>query len=197
MSITRRGFLKIAGAMIAAPFAAKLILPAAPAIAAPPPSAPLYIPKERLELGVPRHWRDAISVPDAGRNIPMVLLQANFMQEYGGRLPEGAELLVDRTTAERWIEYGVARAGTQAPSYLQEASAKRMAERAERTSMLQWDNAGVYDLAEDADDAPGDGIADGSWHEDQNGLWYRPTQWETQSSATMNDFMRRFALGED
>jgi hypothetical protein len=123
----------------------------------------------------------------------MVLLNAEYLSEYGGRLAEGTELMVSRTTAERWIEHGVARAGVKAPTYFQEASAKRMAERQQRQDerARAWDD---WDEDDEEDDEP---VADGSWHEDISGLWYRPTQWETQSSATMNEFMRRFALGED
>jgi len=135
MTITRRSFFKTAGS-------------AAIAVV----SAPLFIPSERLDFGVPTQrlvtaaqmpsqeiitqlWYDHFNTPAYGwpsehGSIPMLLLQDNYLIEFGGRLPAGAEVRVDRTTAERWVSHGVAVPGPSAPADLQARASQREARKA-------------------------------------------------------------------
>lgn len=146
--MNRRSFLKILGGSAAAVVAAPLITPSV---------GPLFIPPERLDMGVPRQILTATELPKAPAPdmlidmvgmrtapIPMLLVQDEFSppgwQQYGReKVPAGTTLLVDRTTAERWVKHGVGTPGPAAPMDLQEASAKRQAER--RTSMLTWETS--------------------------------------------------------
>lgn len=127
--VSRRGFLKILGAGAAAVVAAPLLGQAGPALALP--AAPALIKPERLEFGVPRRvlatssgltnddlarmFREQMAVVDRlqaayrmGRSIPMLMLQDNYLREYGGRIKAGSTLLVDDATADRWLRNGVA-----------------------------------------------------------------------------------------
>lgn len=126
----------------------------APSLLLPPtkvlaqPSAPLFVPAQNLDMGVPRHIFTATEMPKAlpaafipeavqrkiidnvmGRSIPMLMLQDNFSTQYGGRIKAGAEVLTDRETADRWIRFNVATPGPSAPKDLQLRSAQRMMER--------------------------------------------------------------------
>jgi hypothetical protein len=105
--------------------AAPLIKPAEIALAQP--AAPLFVPAQNLDMGVPRRILTATAMPtltveqvaaqirdDAtitttrmGRTVPMLLLHDEYLTEYGGRLKAGSTLLVDQKTADRWVEYGV------------------------------------------------------------------------------------------
>jgi hypothetical protein len=148
--ITRRSFLKILGGTAAAAVAAPLITPAA--------AGPLFIPSQNLDMGVPRSILTATEMPtpkptayfvtgDVGLrqlNIPMLLVHDEFRppgwQQYGReKVPAGTTLLVDRPTAERWVEHGVGTPGPAAPLELQEASVRLgMTRRA--TSQMTWTN---------------------------------------------------------
>ncbi len=119
--VSRRGFL------------ARLGLGAAAVIAAPligAPTAALFIPSSRLEMGVPHAFasaslapsdlmdesaaREALTVVPEGWRAPyadqvsMQLLYDEYMSERGGRLQAGSVLLVDEKTADRWTASGVA-----------------------------------------------------------------------------------------
>lgn len=146
MKIGRRGFLKILGGTAAAAVASQIITP-------PTVAAPLFVPAQNLDMGVPRKILTATEMPattwealgsirrgsgpltapyrGAG-SIEMTLLQAEFSFEYGGgrKLPAGTTLLVDAETAERWVTNGVAVPGPHAPPALQIRSAKDQAARA-------------------------------------------------------------------
>lgn len=94
-------------------------------------AAPLFIPSDRLDFGVPRQistdtltarhiqelWHRSTERFEASRRaaltvsrdtLPMLLVHDEFMFERGGRLAAGTRLLVDQATSDRWIEYGVA-----------------------------------------------------------------------------------------
>lgn len=161
--MNRRSFLKRIGLGVAA-------VAAAPALSLPSreivtrPSAPLFVPSERLDYGVPtqrlvlstnieqaiqtKQWTggvgvdyraaDGVYVRTDGYAIPMLLKEDNYLREYGGRLRAGAQIMVDRTTALRWTARGVAVPGPSAPRDIQERSAQREAERAQRQRET-WD----------------------------------------------------------
>ena len=155
MTISRRTFLKLLGAGAVAVAAAPLLEQAVPVFAQP--SAPLFIPPQNLDMGVPRQILTATELPVSGwfepvvqgdraagvdfiEAIPMLLAQDEFRppgwQQYGQpRVPAGTTLLVDRATAERWIAYGVGTPGPKAPVDLQEAAVRRQA-----TSAVSWGN---------------------------------------------------------
>jgi hypothetical protein len=133
MSLTRRGLLKLLGGTVAAAVVApQIVLPT---------QAPLFVPSHHLEMGVPRRIVPATELPppattltwanrflgadELAVSVPMLLLQDNFAQQWGGRLKAGFEVLVDQATAERWIEFGVAVPGARASRDLQERSAQR------------------------------------------------------------------------
>lgn len=142
----RRSFLKLLAGTTVAAIAAPLITPSV---------GPLFIPPERLDMGVPRAILTATEMPlgpwiepvvqerwTAGDTVPMLLVQDEFSprgwQQFGRqKVPAGTTLLVDRETAERWVKHGVGTPGSGAPLELQEAAAAR---QATRTSMLTWDN---------------------------------------------------------
>lgn len=148
----RRSFLKLLGGTAAAAVAAPLIAPSMKI--ALPPAAPLFVPAQHLEMGVPTGrlltareapaadlaalWErqaakhEALRATyDARRTIPMLLVQSEYLIEYGGKLPAGSQVMVDRETAERWTRNGVAAPAPTALRDLQEASAQRLAERAQ------------------------------------------------------------------
>lgn len=86
--------------------------------------------------------------------IPMLLLQDEysppFWQQFGRqRVPAGTTLMVDRKTADRWVDRGVAVAGTSAPRDLQESSARRIAERIQR---VEAESRRQYIMDNDDDD---------------------------------------------
>lgn len=156
--MNRRGFLKRLGLGAAAVVASPLITPAEKVLALP--STPLYVPSQRLDFGVPtqrlimstdieaakRVVRPPLADAPADGSIPMLLVHDEFRppgwQQFGSpRVPAGTTLLVDRATAERWIERGVGTAGTAAPPGLQEASVKRWSAR-HRSEMESpvWDS---------------------------------------------------------
>lgn len=142
----RRTFLKLLGGTAAATVAAPIITPA---------TGPLYIPAERLDYGVPRQIVTAQAMPlgepslapfiepvrqsawATGTAVPMTLLWDEFRpphwQQFGReKVPAGTTLLVDESTARRWIKYGVAAAAPSAPVAFQNESAKRLAEKKQR-----------------------------------------------------------------
>ena len=110
MRLTRRSFFgRSAGVIVAAV------------------GVPLFIPAERLDFGVPR----ALALPTHAElaptsiealardvaapaplpttdSVPMLLVHNEFLAEYGGRLEAGSTVIVDRATAGRWLDYGVA-----------------------------------------------------------------------------------------
>jgi hypothetical protein len=135
--------LKLLGAGAAAAVAAPLITPAA--------AAPLFIPSQNLDMGVPRQILTATEMPTTLTTwtntflnaeelsffdeIPMLLVHDEFSppgwQQFGReRVPAGTTLMVDRPTAERWVENGVGTPGPGAPTDLQEEAAQRQATRA-------------------------------------------------------------------
>lgn len=151
MKLGRRSFLKILGGTAAAAVAAPIIAPQTNLVA--PVAAPLFVPARNLDMGVPRRILTATEMPppqafpqpfipeavqreiiDAQmrKTIAMLLLQDNYIPEYGGKLRAGHEVLVDQTTAYRWVRHGVAAPGPNAPRDLQMDSAKRIAERQDR-----------------------------------------------------------------
>lgn len=140
--MNRRSFLKILGGAATAAVAAPL-LPPAPKIVTPA-SAPLFVPPARLDFGVPRRIVTATELPplDAadfwdqvepmiaqriGERMSMLLLQSEFMTQYGGKLAAGSEVLVDPVTAERWLQNGIAVPGHSAPQDVQARDAARVA----------------------------------------------------------------------
>ena len=143
MKIQRRDFLKILGGTAAA----AIIAPVVPKILTP--SAPLFVPAQRLDFGVPtqrligareaassdvaRLWQAQVArtqeMRDLRDHVPMILLQDNYISEYGGRLQAGSTLLVDQTTADRWIEHRIA-----VPATPGAAEAKRIVGREDRTT---------------------------------------------------------------
>jgi hypothetical protein len=115
MRLDRRAFLKSLGSVGLAVAAAPLIVPTA---------APLFIPSDRLEMGVPRRLAAAIASgrgPDAlsPGAVPMRLNQDEFLLEWGGRLPAGSIVMVDERTARRWITN---RIGAPTESWMRTAS---------------------------------------------------------------------------
>lgn len=163
--VSRRGFLKRLGLGAAAVVAAPLIgqgvtRPGGLTL----PSVPLYIPPQNLDYGVPRKiitatpeqiesvtlsWRNVflsaeelaviVPIPESrgAGTVQMTLIQSEYMAEHGGKLPAGAVLMVDESTAARWTSNGIAVPGPQAPLAMQEAYAKRSAER---VPILSWSN---------------------------------------------------------
>jgi hypothetical protein len=113
MPIDRRTFLKRIGGGLLAVAAAPLIVPT---------SAPLFIPSDRLEMGVPRRLAAAIASgapPGASLwGVPMRLNQDEFLLEWGGRLPAGSIVTVDEGTARRWIGH---RIGAPTESWMRSA----------------------------------------------------------------------------
>lgn len=122
--VGRRSFLKILGSVGAAIAAAPLITP---------PSAPLFIPSERLEFGVPKTLvtvqsleqgdvQALIAETQARRNllvdesaaarmaqtVPMLMLRDEYHQRFGGKLVAGSTVLLDQQTAQRWQAIGLA-----------------------------------------------------------------------------------------
>lgn len=126
--MNRRGFLKRLGGAGLALVAAPLILPSVPALARPVPAAPLYIPSDRLDFGVPSEIVRAPEITHAATqkaigqavqrtetirqtrmgNVPVTLRQSEFMAEWGGKFPSGSTLYVDEVTAVRWTRNRVA-----------------------------------------------------------------------------------------
>jgi len=119
----RRTFLKIGGAAL---------LTAA--------VAPLFIPSDRLDFGVPRAvstetltsgeiqalWNRSVERFDGLRQrstlriagqVPMLLVHDEFMMEHGGKLAAGSRVLVDQATSDRWLAYGVAVPDRGHPQY--------------------------------------------------------------------------------
>jgi hypothetical protein len=131
--MNRRSFLKRAGGVALAVVA-----------------APLYIPPSNLDYGVPiRNLSLSTDIEAAVRRsfrsvayytgdepIPMLLMQGEYTLEFG-TLPAGSQVMVDRETAERWMDYRVAVPGPGAPDNLVARSARR---EAERTTTLSWKN---------------------------------------------------------
>jgi hypothetical protein len=115
MTIDRRTFLRRIGGGLLAVAAAPVLVPTA---------APLFIPSDRLEMGVPRRLAAAIA---SGRGpgalspgaVPMRLNQDEFSMEWGGRLPAGSVVTVDERTALRWIAN---RIGAPTESWMRSAS---------------------------------------------------------------------------
>ncbi len=142
--VSRRGFLKLLGAGAAAIVAAPILGEMAPKIVTPTPSAPLFVPSERLDFGVPtqrlvmsadvdkavretamlRADEDTASRKMAD-SVPMLLLLDNYMPKYGGKLKAGTEILADRETARRWMAFNVAVPAPSAPSDMQDAYVRR------------------------------------------------------------------------
>jgi hypothetical protein len=116
MPIDRRTFLKRIGGGLLAVAAAPLIVPT---------SAPLFIPSDRLEMGVPKALAQTLASgrppaePMRGA-VPMRLNQDEFSLEWGGRLPAGSVVTVDEVTARRWIDN---RIGAPTESWMRSASA--------------------------------------------------------------------------
>ncbi len=125
--VSRRGFLKLLGAAGAALVTAPTLVEAAPKLITPVPSAPLFVPSERLDFGVPtqrlvlssdvskavretEHLRESSEQAErrVSEQVPMLLLQDNYIPEYGGKLKAGAEIMVDNETAKRWMVFNVA-----------------------------------------------------------------------------------------
>lgn len=148
MKIGRRGFLKILGGTAAAAVAAPLITPAQGIVR--PGMAPLYVPPQNLDYGVPQRslslstdieaakrtttisWKNVfLDAEEIAVRVPMLLRQSEFIPEFGGKLPAGAEVMVDQMTADRWVRNHVAVPGSNAPRDLQEQSAKRLAARSQ------------------------------------------------------------------
>jgi hypothetical protein len=98
-----------------------------------PPSAPLYIPSERLEFGVPKTFvlvdslergdvQALLAERQARRNlmvdeqaaarmaetVPMLMLRDEYNQRFGGHLNAGSTVLLDPATAQRWATVGIA-----------------------------------------------------------------------------------------
>lgn len=144
--VSRRGFLKLLGAAGAAIVAAPALAEAAPKLVTPAPSAPLFVPAERLDFGVPtqrlvissdvakavretEHLRASVEQAErwvAGQ-VPMLLLQDNYLPQYGGKLKAGAEVLVDQATAKRWMAFNVAVPSPTAPVEAQQQYVERRA----------------------------------------------------------------------
>jgi hypothetical protein len=119
MRLSRRSFFRITGGAIAAAAATQILTP--PAIA-----APLFVPAQNLDMGVPRRILTATAMPmrpasavlppmdpatataRMGRTVPMLLLHDEYMTEWGGRLAAGSTILVDQQTADRWADHRVA-----------------------------------------------------------------------------------------
>jgi hypothetical protein len=133
----RRAFLTRLGLGAAAVVAAPIIAPAS--------TAPLFVPSERLAFGVPTqrlvlsaNVAQALQRPQTSHGgitayyIPMLLTQDNYLPEYGGRLPSGAEVMVDRATADRWVAHGVAVPGLGAPRDVQERWTRQAESRESR-----------------------------------------------------------------
>lgn len=108
-------------------------------------AAPLFVPSERLAFGVPTqrlvlsaNVAQALQRPQTSHGgitayyIPMLLTQDNYLTEYGGRLPSGAEVMVDRATADRWVAHGVAVPGLGAPRDVQERWTRQAESRESR-----------------------------------------------------------------
>lgn len=151
----RRSFLKILTGAAAAVVAAPAIgqgMPR-PALAQPAVSAPLYIPPQHLDYGVPRQIVTARSMSEVAPvadayaemqhplgEIPMLLRQAEYLPGFGGKLPAGSTVMVDRVTADRWVANHVAVPAPSAPRELQDQSAKLLAERRawQTTIQDQW-----------------------------------------------------------
>jgi hypothetical protein len=147
MSVTRRSFLKILGATAAAAAVAHPVL-TTPAASA---GAPLFVPAERLDFGVPREiatarsldtqevkdlWQQHVNRFDEARSraimgdsVPMTLVQDEFLLEWGGRLAAGSTVMVDPVTAYRWIAGGVGVAAAGAPMELRNESVRVQGER--------------------------------------------------------------------
>lgn len=138
---TRRSFLRrlggVALAAVAAPLVAKFdatpteaatLLSAPQSPIAQIPRPPVFIPSTHLDA-VPRNLitdatelQDAIrqaqaarvlSPPSAGQ-IPMLLLNDTYYSPLGGHLTAGNTVTVNRYTAGRWVDFGVA---VPAPGY--------------------------------------------------------------------------------
>lgn len=141
MKLGRRSFLKILGGAAAATVAAPLIKPVS--------AAPLFVPAQHLDMGVPRRILTATELPPSTsmltwqntmigpEEVQMLLLHDEFSppywQQYGReKVPAGTTLLVDRETADRWVKHGVAAPGPSAPRDLQETAAARLAEKRAR-----------------------------------------------------------------
>lgn len=158
MKFNRRSFLKILGGAAAAAVVAPIIAPQT--TLALPSTAPLFIPSKNLDMGVPRRILTATEMPTASdpwlipesvqreiidaqmrKTIPMLLLQDNYISDYGGRLKAGHEVLVDRVTAARWVDHGVAAPGPNAPRDIQELSAKRIAEQRQGHTLREYRDA--------------------------------------------------------
>lgn len=145
--MNRRGFLKLLGGTVVA----AIVAPAVPKIATPT-NAPLFVPSQHLDFGVPTQrlvtareaasanmahlWEQRVSayaaqraVDGQHRTIPMLLIQDEYLPQYGGKLKAGAQVMVDRVTAERWTENRIAAPGSGAPRDLQDIAAKAAAER--------------------------------------------------------------------
>lgn len=162
--MNRRSFLKILGVGVATVAAAPLITPT---------TAPLFVPSNRLDFGVPRTIVTATEmsptaffldnpnttlksqgwpgygwqiVPFPGQVVPMTLLWDEFgppgWQQFGRqKVPAGTTLLVDATTAERWVHHNVAAPAASAPLSLQQESAKRLAEKRQKDARaaVEWE----------------------------------------------------------
>lgn len=152
--MNRRSFLKVLGLMgVATAVAPSLFQTTAPAA---PPSAPLYIPPQNLDMGVPRRILTATTLPATlpttsmtwgnvfwnveeiayiipipeGVNqgeISMLLRQGEYLPGIG-KLPAGSDVMVDRTIAELRIANYIAIPEPQAPREMQERSAKALAQ---------------------------------------------------------------------
>lgn len=151
--MNRRSFLKVLGGAATALVAAPILTP---------PSAPLFIPSQNLDYGVPsgrlatassistqtlqQLWDRGVARRADG-TVPMLLRQSEFLPWAGGKLPAGSVVMVDRETADRWIANDIAVPGPSAPYAMQTVSAKRLAERQQRANTMSWDN--VYLDAEE------------------------------------------------
>lgn len=144
----RRAFLKTAGAALVTAVA-----------------APLFIPSDRLDFGVPRAvstetltsgeiqalWGRYVERFDGLQQratqrivgqVPMLLVQNEYMTTYGGKLAAGSRVLVDQATSDRWLAYGVAVPDRGHPQYGQPLPERRNPdERGYGTaSALSWKN---------------------------------------------------------
>ena len=121
--MNRRSFLRVLGLGTAAVVAAPLL--STPKVLVQS-VAPLFIPSQNLDMGVPHRILTATEMPTApavqtlmqysyetvqyrmAQSVPVMLLQDNYISEWGGRLKAGSTLLVDQTTADRWLSHRIA-----------------------------------------------------------------------------------------
>ena len=69
----------------------------------------------------------AISQTELPQDIRMTLVEAEYLSEYGGRLPPGTVVLVDEPTAERWRRKGIAVDSAETDKTLKEQKRAKLA----------------------------------------------------------------------